>query len=225
MKDSWKDAVEAFVENAHKRNLPPVWEDLEYLAESLEKYQPEHIVEYGSGCSTALFFAYAAEKGGVVVTALEDNPHFFYAAMYALSGNYPVNLSPPMMSGGRSTFNLVFSTIADDGPYGMRFTYTPYFVGEFVYVDGPALIGKRRYITNVCEFANAPEVIIVDGRPSQVSYINSIWGGHYTLDIDKEHNRATFISKYPKAIISLWEDVDMYPDMGKHFASAEETGQ
>lgn len=178
---SAREAVERFCENRPDFALKPDWSDLEHIGRLLVEHRPEVILEYGSGCSTALFceYARAENKKGL---SLEADPLWFAENVRALK-----NI--------QGNWRVVFSPVQASGQMGLRYLYHPSIQPDFVYVDGPWLVFTEEYVADVLDFRPPPKVILVDGRDTQAAVIQSVLGDAYDLDLDAENFRATFVLK------------------------------
>lgn len=137
-----------------------------FILRLLERHRPRHVIELGSGQSTAAFAAYAKRHGATLVSFEQSLKwqELSNSAARMVGGDEPVVISEVKVVEG----------------FGGRYRKDIPDATDFVYVDGPAIhmkadhpAGKAAY-TDVYDALSRGadiKVIVIDGRTDTVDYL------------------------------------------------------
>lgn len=173
----------------------PHEDDLQRLVSLLDLTAPKAILELGSGWSTLVVARWLMDHDGTFLEALEADPIYFTSTCVALSLIRDIadrfvggdNMAKQVRTKEwepNERYRVLFST-AMNGQYvdGVRFVYQCLTEPDFVYVDGPALWGRRiiteNAMTNVV--TERPMVFLVDGRVACAARIWAFYKSHLKL--------------------------------------------
>jgi|TARA_Y100000310_G_scaffold220119_1_gene221587 hypothetical protein len=196
--------ITAIVNDIHKSKLSeesfaPNWSDLNYLYETVIETEPVNILEYGSGYSTLAMWAALDELTKTVhkppirpcIMALETDPYWYVANRRRLMDHaYPDGVENKTV-----LFDIIWTTVRNYSLMGLKYNYNPMMSPDFVYVDGPPLVGDRTIVFDVFEIHPLPLTFVVDGRNDQVALMTTMLGIAYDKDQNDKDFRTTFRRK------------------------------
>ena len=177
-----RELFESVFERRSHAALAPDWDDLQFLWKFCVSRKIRTVVEYGSGCSTAVF-AHAlqtiAENG--FCWSVESSPQWSKETMAMLLSNW---------------HHRVHIVIADApvvevmGRKAYEYQWYPPIVPDLIYIDGPELIHADVTINPV----ECPaQFVIVDGRSKTVDFYRQTLCPFYRLE--QNHDRSIFERK------------------------------
>jgi hypothetical protein len=155
-----------------------------HLHQLLSDFQPNSILEFGSGSTTGIFVVYA-RKFNAGVRTVEDNPSWLEntrEALGDLAERVDFVLSPAIGEVGN--------------PNRCFYRYTPAELFDFVYVDGPPLVINGQtdgsaVNWNIVEMINqsfGPRTIVIDMRLATAEYIAKHFSNRYEAHLfEKKH--------------------------------------
>ncbi|MGI9306589.1 MAG: hypothetical protein ACR2P5_04715 [Gammaproteobacteria bacterium] len=168
--------------------FPPNWSDLENIWRLLNETQPTTILEFGSGCSTAVIWLWLQRnKPGGCFFSLESDPIWYAANQHMIAEMGMLYREDYEPRGG-----LLFSPVETRSPPFLHYTYQPLESADFVYIDGPALHERSRVVDNVADLHPLPECVLVDGRPWQVEMLRAHLLQTHEMEADDDAFRAVF---------------------------------
>lgn len=180
--NDWREAVEIFCEGRDADAFAPQWGDLEHLADLVEQRRPFIILEYGSGCSTAVFKHYA-RLYDLNLVALESDPFWHVENRKCLS-----------RLAGRAA--LLFAPIVNyGGGFGLGYTVSPDARPTFVYIDGPPTLTQFDFNYDALSLRPFPETVVIDGRSAQTNVMHALFHSVYEFDVDEKSFRSTLTLK------------------------------
>lgn len=194
--DVMKERIREFARCRPEWAFAPDWGDLVFLYTTVLAERPRYILELGSGHSTvALWLALEACGNGGHLVSFEADPYWYSANQEAL---YMVGLDHnPEVSPNKPRPFLVFNPVTTDWSRSplfptMSYSFAPFHDSrpDFIYVDGPALVGACDSVFERSLFSPAAKVIVVDGRLGQVRDMRRALGRYY--DIHEAEGRTVF---------------------------------
>lgn len=154
----------------------PHKDDLERIVKLLNLTGAKKVLEFGSGWSTLVICAWV-NRHDAFCESLEADPFWYMGTMTALDS--VEDLSPRLKNGDlampmhrtqetepHERRRLLFSPVCNGSTIDrVRFTYQCLQSPDFIYVDGPALHGRRLLVDNVLSLDRSnPMAFLVDGR-------------------------------------------------------------
>jgi hypothetical protein len=152
--------------------LHPDYEDLWFLYRAVRERRPENVLEFGSGCSTAVIAAALAENGKGHLWSVEGDEMWADATRRAL----PRSLEPVV--------SLLHSPVREDDRdvAGWSYATLPDVDPDFVYLDGPVLTNERPIAFDPLDLEHRFRpgfVMVVDGRRINSRYLRDRFTRRY----------------------------------------------
>jgi len=147
----------------HRASVENGWEAppdlLRLLYALVTELRPRHVVEFGSGVSTAVLARAARESGGTVISSIESDPKFA-GATFELVGDDSAVVSlqcAPLVARVQSgclgpSYLVDHSLLASTAP------------ADLVFIDGPpeVLGGRRTMLPQALEYAQCGSIVLFD---------------------------------------------------------------
>jgi predicted O-methyltransferase YrrM len=163
----------------------PDYSDLHFLYQLLRERRPETVLEFGSGCSTA-----------VIATALRDNRR---GHLWSVDGDadWARATEEALPEGLRAFVTVVHSPVLEDDRdvLGWRYEHVPEIDPDFVYLDGPGHTRERKVAFDVLDIESRFRpgfVLVVDGRGRNAHYLRDNLAGTYRFVEYRMRWRAMF---------------------------------
>lgn len=181
-----------------RRSLEPAFQpdenDLRRLVILLDLADPGAILEFGSGWSTVVIARWLMDHPGAFLETLEADPSFYVNTQRALTlarglerfvdGNSKVLQLRTKEWEPNERYRVLFSPVAiGQQADGVAFLYQCLTAPDFVYLDGPALWGRRIITENAmtCVDTTRPMVFLIDGRLACASRLWQFYRLHLRL--------------------------------------------
>jgi predicted O-methyltransferase YrrM len=148
-----------------KNAIPPVWRDLWYLYRRVRERRPQIVLEFGSGCSTAVIAAALSENGGGKIYSLESD-----AAWARVSAGYIT----PALAAHCEIIHAPAVASEHCGTAVWRHAVVPDVAPDFVYLDGPPLTDERPIAVDVLDIEprlRPGTLLVTDGRVRNFRYL------------------------------------------------------
>ncbi|HEV7372061.1 class I SAM-dependent methyltransferase [Arenibaculum sp.] len=166
--------------------LDPDWYDLGFLYRSVRERGPTTVLEFGSGCSTAVIAqALVDNRTHARFVSLETSEHWAEVTRSSLSPEHArictVVHAPPVES-------------MHDGAAVWRHANLPDIAPDFVYLDGPPLTVERPVAVDLLDLeATMPSgcLVVVDGRRRNAEYLRDHFERSWSYRWDVVADRAT----------------------------------
>ena len=120
--------------------------------------QPRHVLEFGSGVSTAVLAHAAAERGDCAVTSVDHDPRFFGATHERLGDSSPVSLQLAPLVARVHAGRLGPSYLVDSSLFASS---RP---ADLVLVDGPPQVlgGRSTMLPAALDYAQCGSIVLFD---------------------------------------------------------------
>lgn len=158
-----------------------VW-DAVMLYEAVRRYRPRHVLEFGTGASTA-FLALALQENHVEDASLRGQLVSLESEPYYLASQ--LEIFPNQLRGFVDFIGTPLITRAYDGETGFAYRDVPRRPYEMIWVDGPALTPEVRFSGDVIDILPhcAPHVrAFFDGRDETARKVHGLVGGGWQLE-------------------------------------------
>jgi hypothetical protein len=168
-------ALRAFAGRQPPGAFKPDYSDLRFLYEAVRSRRPTTVLEFGSGCSTAVIAAALRENGHGRLWSVESDEDWARVTEAAL----PDDLRPLV--------TVVYAPAVEedrDVP-GWSYAHVPDVSPDFVYLDGPPHTRERKVAFDVLDLEPrfAPGFyLVVDGRGRNAYYLRDRFRGRYAFE-------------------------------------------
>lgn len=181
------DIIMDFVSERPRGALAPVYADLWYLYKTVRKTKPRAILEFGSGCSTA-----------ILAKALSDNREGFLYSVDS-SSDWTDSTTAAIPSFLKRFFEISYSPItveiSQNGLRLVRHQKIPIVVPNLVFLDGPPLAAGEVAVDLLeMEDCFPPGfVLVIDKRNENTEFLRRRLKRNYAFG--KKRNLSLFVLK------------------------------
>lgn len=192
-----EDLVSIILERADVKRFmsvafKPHQDDLDRLIKLLNLTGAKSVLEFGSGWST-LVLALWANRHSAFVESLEADPVYYLSTCAGLA---TIRDIAPRTTGDASLamyrteeyvekerYRVLFSPVSShEDSLTSSYIYSCFSSPDFIYVDGPSLVGRRMLLGNIYELNKSNHMaFLVDGRWPQAWAIRKLFPEYTAL--------------------------------------------
>jgi hypothetical protein len=185
--ESVLDTITEFVLARPKTSIPPDFPDLWYLYQTVRKRKPRTILEFGSGCSTAVLAKAVIDNGQGYLISVDAEPHWAESTAKALPSSV------------RGVYEVIYSPVVEveyQGTPGFRHAKIPNVAPNYLYLDGPPLTPERQVAIDVLEMEHhlpSDFFMVVDGRRQNTEFLRKHLKRSYSFKRRRAFNNSVFV--------------------------------
>jgi len=164
-------ALVTFLANRPPSAIPPNYADLWFLYQAVRKRKPRVIIEFGSGCSTAIL-AQALQNNHQESSTSSGYLYSIDADQY-WSTLAAQAIPEPLRKFCETSYSPV-QEIEYEGILGFRHAQVPDVVPNFLYLDGPGLTPERQVAVDVLDIEARLQpdfYMVIDGRKANSQFL------------------------------------------------------
>jgi hypothetical protein len=186
------DTILAFLQQRSPTTIPPDFADLWFLYKTVRYRKPRVILEFGSGCSTAVFAQALADNQAL------SSQHSGY--LYSVDADlyWFKDTAKSMPSHLKNFYEIIHSSLLHvdyEGTPAFQHANVPDVIPNFLYLDGPALTKERQVALDVLlmeDKLSADFFMVIDGRKTNTEFLKRHLKRKYAIRERKFFNNRVF---------------------------------